>query len=278
MVEDYLSRKGIYAKGSTVGVYRLWLTRFCEHAGDTQKISFDKVVSFSQEIKKNYSESSVSLGLGIVKSYLKFLERYGNNCESQDLRIPRAHANAYEPITPEEYVSMLSFIKTDTDRDIRDNTIVRLLYDTGARIGEICALEFREIDLKERTAWIWTEKTVQKRMIMWGYDTNEFLKTFLSLRGNSPGFIFPCCRTVERIVKKYKDLAGIKKEIVPHSFRHGKAHLILDSGGGVKDIQETLGHRSPESSFRYLNLNKAEKIKMLKKYLTNDRVGNKVTV
>lgn len=276
MIEDYLSRKGIYAKGSTIGVYRLWIKRFCDHAGDTKKISFDKVVSFNNDIKKIHSESTVTLAMGIIKSYLKFLERYGNNCESQDLRIPRAHVNAYEPITPEEYVSILSFIKVDTPKGVRDNAIIRLLYDTGARIGEICSLEVKEMDMVERTAWIWTEKTVQKRMIMWGEDTNKFLETWIDLCGYSPGLLFPCPRTVERIVKKYVNKAEIKKTIVPHSFRHGKAHLILDSGGGVKDIQETLGHRNPASSFRYLNLNKAEKIKMLRKYLTKSRVGDRV--
>lgn len=276
MIDDYLARKGIYAKVSTVGVYRLWLTRFCDHAGDREKISFDKVVSFNSEIKKIHSESTVQLAMGIVKGYLKFLERYGNNCESQDLRIPRAHANAYEPITPEEYISMLSFMKVDTPKGVRDNAIVRLLYDTGARIGEICSLETGEMDMEGRLAWIWTEKTVQKRMIMWGEDTNEFLKTWISIVGFSPGHIFPCSRTIERMVKSYVKKAGIKKDIVPHSFRHGKAHFILDSGGGVKQIQEILGHRNPASSFRYLNLNKAEKIRMLQKYLSKEKVLEKV--
>ena len=266
-IERYLERKAIYDKGRTIELYRTWLLRFHQLSHkELEKVDFDDILRFTRLLKVRYSEGTVQLVLRILKGYLQFYERRGFHFETEDLRIPRARINSYEPITPDEYVSLLSFIKADTFKGLRDNVIIRLLYDTGARVWELCSLEKEQLDLEDRTAYIWTEKTVEKRLIGWGNDTNVFLKTYLSM---NPHPLFPTTRQVERIVTKYVKITGIKKHIVPHSFRHGRAHLILDNGGSVKAVQEILGHLSPTSSFRYLNLNRKEKLKQLDRFLND---------
>lgn len=264
-VEDYLDRKRICDKPKTVELYRHWIEKFHEHAGKGMEgITFREVVSWSDFLKEKYSEGTVHFVMGATKNYLAFHQKRGATIEADEIRVPRARSIAYEPITPEEYVAMLSHIQPDTPKGLRDIVVVRMLYDTGARIGEVSSLKREDIDLSTRTAEIWTEKTTKKRLIAWGKDTHVFLETYLSL---NPTLLFPPARTIERIIRRYATVCGIKKRIVPHSFRHGKAHLILDNGGTVKDIQETLGHLSPTSSFRYLNLNRAEKMKRLAKWL-----------
>ncbi|MCK4592156.1 tyrosine-type recombinase/integrase [Candidatus Parcubacteria bacterium] len=63
--------------------------------------------------------------------------------------------------------------------------------------------------------------------------------------------------------------AGIERKISPHSFRHAKAHNILDKSGTVKDIQFILGHseNNPISAFSYLRLNSKEAEKRAKMFL-----------
>lgn len=109
--------------------------------------------------------------------------------------------------------------------------------------------------IKNTHAVINTEKTSDKRLIVWGKDTEVFLKLWLSWK-----IPWPSLRQCERTVRKYAKIAKIEKKITAHSFRHSKAHLILDNGGTVKDISEVLGHKDPASSFHYLKENDQEKL------------------
>lgn len=264
-VEPYLDRKRVCDKPKTVKLYRYWIEKFHKRTGKgMENMSFADFALWSDWLKEHYSQGTVRLVIGATKNYLAFCQKRGAAIEADEIRVPRARTESHEPITPEEYVSMLSFVQTDTPRGLRDTVILRILYDTGARIGEIASMERGSIDLESRTAEIWTEKTANKRLIAWGKDTNDFLTVWMDMKA---GKVFPSTRTIERVARRYADFAQIKKHIVPHSFRHGKAHIILDNGGTVKDIQETLGHLSPTSSFRYLNLNRNEKLKRLAKWL-----------
>ena len=263
MIEQYLRTKGVYLSQSSIKIYRSWLNQYQ---------NYNDFVSFYEGIKDSYSQGSIQLAMRVVKGYLQYCERHGIDCDSDDLRVPRAKINSHKPISAEEYVSMLSFIHVDNAKGVRDNALVRMLYDTGARIGEICSLTKQDINFEERSAEIWTEKTICRRLIVWGKDTNEFLETWCELI-YSQEKIFPSTRTAERIIKKYAKLAKIEKKIVPHSFRHGKAHRILDSGGSVKDVQEALGHISPISSFRYLQFSRKKSLELLQKYVRKTKIN-----
>lgn len=268
--DEFLNRISIRDCSKTVDVYSFWIKKFTEFSGKSvDNITFVDVKNYVDSLKKDYSESSVRFAVGITKRYLSFCEKHGAPLDADEILLPRSRVQSHLPITSEEYVSILSNIKTDTRKGIRDNVVIRMLYDTGARLTEIATIEREGIDIETRTAEIWTEKTTRKRLIMWGHDTNAFLKCWMDIH---PGRVFPCGRTIERIVTQYAKMAGIEKHIVPHSFRHGKAHTILDNGGTVKDIQEALGHVSPVSSFRYLNLSRDEKIKRLNSFLNEEKV------
>jgi site-specific recombinase XerD len=243
----FLDTIAIYGQPKTVASYGFWLTKFQAFVRKpVGEVTAGDVARWVALLKLKYAPLTVTLAVAIVKEYL---HDFAPQINTRRIRQPKAHAeHPSDAITPEEYVSMLSFIRANTKKGVRDNLIIRLLYDSGARIGEITTLfEHREW-IKEGFAVIHTEKTSDRRYIAWGKDTSVFLKTWLGFHES-----FPCQRQCLRIVTKYARLAKIDKKVSCHSFRHTKAHRILDNGGTVKDIQMTLGHRSPVSSFHYLN-------------------------
>lgn len=260
---EYLRWKESY----TTSAYRNYAPFVCLF-DSLGKPDMPTLIRYTESLKTRYGARSVVLGMHVVKDYVGYLSRRGRTkIAKEDIRIPRAPANPHPHLTAEEYVSILSFVKADTVKGLRDNVLIRLLYDTGARIGEIVTLSRGDLDIRNRIAEIRTEKTRTRRVIVWGSDTNIFLCEYLE---QEPTGFLPGKRQCERIIRKYATLAKISKHITCHSFRHTRAHVILDNGGTVKDVQETLGHLDPRSSFAYLSMSKEEAIGRSRRFLDLD--------
>ena len=129
------------------------------------------------------------------------------------------------------------------------------------RVSELCDLKLADLGGQKenglRSAMIRTRKTMRYNLAVWGQETNRLLNIYLGLRLDmevAHDYLF-CSRrggsnpitrrTIERWVKDTADQAMIDKPISPHSFRHGKAHHMLDQGANQRDIVAVLRHANP---------------------------------
>ena len=61
-------------------------------------------------------------------------------------------------------------------------------------------------------------------------------------------------RTIQRIVKKVADRAGITKPVTPHVLRHTFAVQCIQKGISTRALQQFLGHDRLQTTEIYLNL------------------------
>ena len=143
--------------------------------------------------------------------------------------------------------------------------MLELLYATGMRVSEMISLDINHVNTevgfvrivsnkKERVVPLYpaavtalNEYIQQARSIIVSSQAEEAL--FLNLSGDRitrQGFW--------KIIKAYQEMAGIKKEITPHTLRHSFAAHLLQNGADLRSIQEMLGHADISSTQVYAML------------------------
>ncbi|EKD28770.1 MAG: Tyrosine recombinase XerD [uncultured bacterium] len=167
-----------------------------------------------------------------------------------------------------EVNKLLAIPNTNTWIGIRDRAIMEVLYSTGIRNNELCNIRIQDIDFAKgflkiqkpkggiqnqtmipigNIACKWVEKyikQVRKRMPVVETDI-----LFLSKNGKPVQ-----TGTVLETVKSCCFKAGIKKNIVTHSFRVACATEMLKNQANIKIVQEQLRHKKIESTSRYLRM------------------------
>lgn len=281
--KDYLDYKQTYTRGA-YQAYGLWLNKFEEVIEKPEEeVKVEDILQYKLWIQVRFSGKSVQYAMTILHNYFRYLKLIEIKCLNPDLiKSPKARANERQAVSPEDYRKILNiidqFIPKNELRYLQTHLIIRILAETGVRVSELTSITIDKINLEKSGAHIETKKNTDKRWIYWSSQTNELLKKYLPIRLhlkrdtnalfvnnliNGKGITK---RTVERTVKTCCERAGIQN-IVPHSFRHGKAHIILEKGGTVADVQKILGHRSPLSSMKYLQYSDVEHQRRAKIFL-----------
>jgi len=125
----------------------------------------------------------------------------------------------------------------------RDKAILELLFSTGLRVSELCALN-RESFSEARAGEISIRGKGGKIRVVFISDTaKEALKEYLNKRSDmeeSLFFITP--RSIERMIKQRAVEAGISKKVTPHVIRHCFATDLLSNGADIRSVQALLGH------------------------------------
>ena len=156
---------------------------------------------------------------------------------------------------------------------IRDIAILELLFVGGLRVSELCSLTLNDINLKHNAIMIHGKGNKERLIYLENEEVIVALNSYLYQRKNGDShlpYVFITkfgmmlsTQAVRNLVTKYTRLAGIKKNITPHVFRHTFASLLLEEGVDIKYIQDFLGHSSISTTQIYLHTTNKQKRKII---------------
>jgi integrase/recombinase XerD len=256
---SYLSVEKGLAK-NTLDAYHQDLMRYDaflkkEKVADWNKISRTHILKFlNAESKRGLESSSIARGLVSIKLFHRFLtkERYVQNDITSVLESPKLWKKLPHFLTAQEMDSILKMPDIQKSFGVRDLALLECLYATGMRVSEIAGLLVENVYLDNGFIKC-RGKGDKERLVPLGSVAVSACKSYLSrvrskMKPRTSHFFLGRNGTgltrqfVWQMIKKYAGLAGITKEITPHTFRHSFATHLLERGADLRVVQELLGH------------------------------------
>ena len=287
-ISQYLYWKSSYALVASER-YKVRLNHFAKFFGENTSVtdlSINAIITYHKHMEtlENYSRGTISYSTRILKNFFEYLRDCNISClNPRQIRCVKYIQPDKDITTERIFKQMNQTLVEQNFEDLIKKLVIHLLYDTGMRVSELCELNISDIEETDipgiRCATIRRRKSLRYNTVVWGTETNRLMNLYLGLRfcfdSNNDALLVSrrnggqriTTRSIQRWINDISIKSNIEKKITPHSFRHGKAHQVLNKSGNVRDVQAILGHVNPQSSFSYLSLNREGQIEVSGKYL-----------
>jgi len=217
---------------------------------------------------KIYNIKSLNRKISFLRSFFRYLmiEHVITINPTDGLELLKSKRELPAVLTVDEVDKMLDQTNTTNKLGLRDRAILEILYASGLRVSELINLKLQDVYFEEGFLRIFG-KGSKERIVPIGRSALMYLSKYIKEARNLFGkrqtgdYIFLNKRglkltrmAVWNIVKKYCVMAGIKKEIHPHTLRHTFATHLLEGGADIRVIQEMLGHADISTTQIYTHL------------------------
>ena len=229
--------------------------------------------------ESNYARRTIARKASALRRYFKWAQRTGLIPADPSIEIQATLGDGRLPrVLKKQEINVLldapraSVVDEIGPRRLRDDAVLELLYGSGLRVSELCALTLKSFDFerdlvrvlgkgnKERLVPL-SQKSVRAIKAWLSEGRLELLKKsqrhtfiFVNLRGNP---LTP--RDVRRLIDR-----RAPTPTHPHAFRHTYATHLLDGGADLREVQELLGHADLGSTQIYTHVSK-ERLKKVHK-------------
>lgn len=224
--------------------------------------------------------------------YLQYRDPAGFEQCTQVLSVPfkKASVKPVNYMSVEEVKLLFSVPDQKKDSQLRDLSIMVLLYETGARVQELIDLCPADIRFSTTVTAQLHGKGNKTRLVPVNTDAAAIVRNYILRcnRTNADEPLFVNCRGkkltragIQYIIDKYVSTTHVRRpdlfrsRITNHCFRHSKAMHLLEAGVNLIYIRDLLGHTSVVTTEIYAKTNPKIKEEQLRKHGTSVETAQK---
>lgn len=273
-IEEYLDylKKVKQSSANTVDSYMRDIRGyidFCEKSEILPQEADNRFIEkyLNSLIKHGKTPSTAARTLASIRSFYQFLiyDKKADVNPTKNIKIDKPEKKLPEILTQKEVDLLLSQPDITTLRGCRDKAMLELMYATGIRVTELIDIDVEDVNLtlgilhcrnskSQRVVPIYKEavRAIEdylarvRPVIMTDRRQTALFMNLNGERLTRQGFW--------KIIKSYAALAGIEKDITPHTIRHSFAAHLLENGAAIQDLQEMLGNSVAASTNIYTQI------------------------
>lgn len=242
---------------STVKIYTSMLNQFFTYfyAYKPDEISHNQIREYLRYLvqEREVSESHQNQSINAIKFYYEKV--LGGARQTYFIERPRKSKHLPTVLSQKETLDLIK-----TCKNIKHKAILMVIYSCGLRISELINLKIIDIDFDTNRVHIKNSKGKKDRYVILANKAKSFIVNYLE-QYNPEEYVFEgqsggtySATSVQKFIKKYASLAGIKKNISPHTLRHSYATHLLEKGTDLRYIQHILGHSSSKTTEIYTHI------------------------
>lgn len=264
----------------TLENYGRYLERFVQFAkaGDIASVSEDTIRQYRLHLNRMRDAQGSPLKkvtqnyhIIALRNFLKYLaKRNIKSVPAERVELGKQEERQVSFLEQRELARLLSAPVGETLSALRDRAMLQILFSTGLRVSELCALDRDEIDLSGGELSV-RGKGGKIRLVFLSDQAKADIGEYLDKRVDADEALFIRIpksgtfnksdelrltpRSVQRTVRHYATLAGIVgKKVSPHTLRHSYATDLLRNGADIRSVQAMLGHSSVTTTQIYTHV------------------------
>ncbi len=246
-----------------------WECYLASRGRDPTTATADDAAAYLGELRDSgrYQPSTLAQAVSTLRGYHQWLcdRRKVQANTWTSLRRPRIPERVPRVLSVDQVDRLLGAPHLPTFRDARDRALLELLYSTGARSAEVCAVRIRDVDLdggrvilfgkwsKERLGFLSPRcvRALQAYLAWLPREQPVNAPLLQGIRGK------PLYHEVVRDVVARAARRAKLGHVNPHALRHAYATHLLDGGADIRYVQELLGHARLQTTQIYTHVSKA---------------------
>ena len=253
------------------------LARWCadlgiDHPGEVELVVLRRYLAYLAGA--GYARSTMARKASALRTCFAFLRRRGyvDRDPANLLITPKQGRALPRVLRPDQVVALLLAPDPTSPTGLRDRALLELLYSSGARVSEACALDLADLQLAEEQVRLFG-KGRKERIVPLGEPAIAALDSyvltgrselssgaepalFLNTRGDRLG-----PRDARTAVTNAARTAGLGR-VTPHTLRHSYATHLLEGGADLRAVQELLGHASLQTTQRYTHVSRGRLVEV----------------
>ena len=260
---NYLEKIKGYSKYTIIS-YKTDIQKYFDYINKNNFKYYD-IEKYIQNLSKNkYAKTTINRKIVSISTFFKWCKN-NKNLNLKDIkRIKNMKTEKKLPtILTSNYINkLLDTIPTSSTKEVRDRSIIELLYSSGLRVSELSNIKIN--DLKDNKSIKVLGKGKKIRILPMTDTAYNLIQLWITTHRNeyknkySDNYIFLGVRGKKISEREIQRIVNLRLGTFPHSIRHTFATHLLDGGADLRVVQEMLGHTDPSTTQIYTHVSKKQ--------------------